>query len=167
MEQALRWAADHWGTIAVILSLFVEFNPTVKWHPWKSLFKWIGKAINGELLKDLAAFKADTRGDIAELKHLVEDQQEAIDANEKDRIRWEVLDFANSCRTKRKHSKDEFEHIVALNTKYEKLLAKTDDKNGVFDAEFSYIMEIYHERLRKNDFLGMTADDDPEEHHDH
>ena len=156
------------GTIAVILSLFVEFNPKVKWNPWKSLFKWIGKAINGELLKDLAAFKADTRGDIAELKHMVEDQQEAIDANEKDRIRWEVLDFANSCRNKRKHSKDEFEHIVALNTKYEKLLEKTGEKNGVFEAEFKYIKELYEERLRKNDFLGMHDEDSPEEdHHDH
>lgn len=163
MEEILRWAADHWGGIAIALSLFIDWNPKIKWNPWRTLLKAVGKAINGELQKDLAAFKADTRGDIAELKHMVEDQQGAIDSNEKDRIRWEVLDFANSCRNKRRHSKDEFEHIVALNAKYEKLLEKTGEKNGVFEAEFNYIKELYEERLRKNDFLGIPGDDDDDE----
>ena len=45
--------------------------------------------------------------------------------DEKDRIRYEVLDFANSCRNGRRHTKDEFQHIIDLNDKYEVLLDKT------------------------------------------
>ena len=76
-----------------------------------------------------------------------------MDANEKDRIRWEILDFANSCRNGRKHSHDEFRHIVELHDKYKLLLEKTGDKNGVFDTEYEWISTLYKERLENNDFL--------------
>ena len=134
-EKVLRWAADHWGSILVILSLFIQWTPSIKWNPWTSHFKWIGNVINGDIRKK------------------IDSMAKAIDDNEKDRIRWEVLAFSNSCRNDTKHSKDEFEHIVALNEKYKTLLAKTKDSNGVFEAEYEYIVELYKERLRKNDFL--------------
>ena len=134
-EKVLRWAADHWGSILVILSLFIQWTPSIKWNPWTSLFKWIGNVIFGDMRKK------------------IDSMAKAIDDNEKDRIRWEVLEFANSCRDDRRHSKDEFEHIVALNEKYKTLLEKTKDSNGVFEAEYEYIAELYKERLRKNDFL--------------
>lgn len=134
-EKVLRWAADHWGSIVVALSLFIQWTPSIKWNPWTSLFKWLGNVINGDILK------------------MCTSMAKTIDDNEKDRIRWEVLDFANSCRNDRRHSKDEFEHIVALNKKYNGLLKKTSDSNGVFEAEYEYIEDLYKERLRKNDFL--------------
>jgi hypothetical protein len=134
-EKVLRWAADHWGSILVVLSLFIQWTPSIKWNPWTSLFKWVGNVINGDIRKTITSMA------------------KAIDDNEKDRIRWEVLDFANSCRNDRRHSKDEFEHIVALNKKYNGLLKKTGDSNGVFEAEYEYIEDLYKERLRKNDFL--------------
>jgi hypothetical protein len=134
-EKVLRWAADHWGSILVALSLFIQWTPSIKWNPWTSLFKWVGNVINGDIRKTITSMA------------------KAIDDNEKDRIRWEVLDFANSCRNDRRHSKDEFEHIVALNKKYNGLLKKTGDSNGVFEAEYEYINDLYKERLRKNDFL--------------
>ena len=78
---------------------------------------------------------------------------ENIATNEKDRIRWEILDFANSCRNGCLHTRDEFQHIVDLNDKYRKLLRRTNDSNGVFDIEYRYIQDLYAERLEKNDFL--------------
>lgn len=66
-----------------------------------------------------------------------------VDENEKDRIRYEVLDFANSCHNNRRHTKDEFEHIIALNDKYDTLLKRTGDKNGVYNAEYEYLMRLY------------------------
>ena len=40
-----------------------------------------------------------------------------------------------------------------LNDKYKLLLKKTNDTNGVFDAEYEYILRLYRERQEKNDFL--------------
>lgn len=73
----------------------------------------------------------------------IDNIQKQIYTNEKDRIRWEVLDFARSCRNGQDHTYDEYKHIIKLNDKYQDLLAKTADKNGVFDNEFTYIKELF------------------------
>ena len=93
----------------------------------------------------------------------VDEIENNVMENEKDRIRWEILDFANSCRNGRKHTKDEFEHIITLNKKYRKLLKATGDENGVFEMEYEYIKKLYAKRLEKNDFLTSYGGHDPEE----
>ena len=141
LQDVLKWAGNNvWGII-LAFSVFIQITP-IKINPWSALFKWIGSMIN-----------ADTRKDIKELKTIVTDQQDAIDENEKDRIRWEILDFANSCRNGRRHTKDEFQHIITLRDKYINLLEKTGEVNGVFEAEYQYILKLYAERQEKNDFL--------------
>lgn len=141
LQEILKWAGHNvWGII-LALSVFIQITP-IKINPWSALFKWIGGLIN-----------ADTRKDIKEVKEIVTEQQETIDENEKDRIRWEVLDFANSCRNGRRHTKDEYQHIITLRDKYVNLINKTGDTNGVFDAEYQYILKLYAERQENNDFL--------------
>ena len=83
----------------------------------------------------------------------MEEMRNDIDSNEKDRIRWEILDFANSCRNGRNHSHDEFKHIAELHDKYTALLAKTGDENGVFTTEYQWITTVYQEKLKDNSFL--------------
>ena len=141
MEDAIQWVWNHIWTLVVFLSLFIEITP-IKWSPISSLFKWVGKKITTETSKRLDSIQKD-----------LDEQRSMIETNEKDRIRWEVLDFANSCRNGRRHTKDEFQHIITLNDKYKDLLKKTNDKNGVFDSEYDYIKDLYAERQQKNDFL--------------
>ena len=100
-----------------------------------------------------AVVKEEVSRGNAETNKRINDLEKSIDANEKDRIRYEVLGFANSCRKKERHTKDEFDHIITLKDKYDRLLIKTDDKNGVFDAEYTFILEIYAECQRENSFL--------------
>ena len=107
-----------------------------------NIFKKIGEAA-----------AAGMKDEIGKLHDAIELQGRAIDENEKDRIRWEILSFANSCHTGSNHSKDEFDHIMALNDKYKKLLKKTDDTNGVFDIEYKYISELYEQKRNDNSFL--------------
>lgn len=127
--------------IAAGLSIFIQIVP-IKIKPISLLLKWIGKELNKE---------SDAK--IDKLTTAVKELEENQDNNEKDRIRWEILDFANSCRNNIRHTKDEFQHIISLNDKYKVLLKKTNDTNGVFDAEYEYIKKIYTERQEKNDFL--------------
>lgn len=134
MQQILQWLANHPLTSIIAFTGIIQIIP-IKINPWSALLKWIGKLVTGN-----ACGKID-------------DLIKQVDENEKDRIRWEVLDFANSCRNDRKHTRDEFQHIVALHDKYKKLLKKTNDTNGVFDLEYKYIQDLYAERLEKNDFL--------------
>lgn len=141
MQQVVEWIGKNLWTIIIIVSIFIQITP-IKVNPWSALFKWIGKTITGN-----ACSKIDG------LIDKVEKIEKDVKTNEKDRIRWEILDFANSCRNDRKHTRDEFQHIVALNDKYKRLLKETGDSNGVFEVEYNYIQDLYAERLEKNDFL--------------
>ena len=134
MQQFLEWIIHHPLTGIIVFTGLIQIVP-IKINPWSALFKWVSNLITGNVC-----------GKIDELT-------KQIDENEKDRIRWEVLDFANSCRNGRRHTRDEFQHIVTLHDKYKRLLEKTGDKNGVFDVEYKYIQTLYAERLEKNDFL--------------
>ena len=133
-QEVLNWIWSNIWQIIVILSLFIEITP-IKWNPLSSAFKWLGRKLTARIEDDLTAIHKE------------------IEENEKDRIRWEILDFANSCRNGRKHTKDEYQHILTLNDKYIQLLSRTHDKNGVFEAEYEYIKKLYAERQMKNDFL--------------
>ncbi len=131
MESVLDWVLAHWGVCTFVLAAFVQITPGIKFSP----LTWIGNLFLGSIRKDISRL------------------QNQIDENEKDRIRWEVLDFANSCRNGRRHTKDEYQHIITLHDKYKRLLQKTNDTNGVFDEDYAYIKRLYAERQERNDFL--------------
>lgn len=155
IEQALRkileWAGNNITLVVIFFTFVIQITP-IKWNPWTSLVNWLGEKL--------------TKGPCSKLDGLitkVDGIENNVMENEKDRIRWEILDFANSCRNGRKHTKDEFEHIVTLNKKYRKLLKATKDENGVFELEYEYIKNLYAKRLEKNDFLTSYGGHDPEE----
>lgn len=103
--------------------------------------------------KAMQSITLDIKEQLHSLQSALDAQNRKIDENEKDRIRWEILDFANSCRNGRNHTKDEFSHIMALNDKYKLLLEATKDANGVFEIEYDYISNLYKEKLNNGTFL--------------
>lgn len=135
MAEIFKWILDHWSFCAFLLAIFIQITPALRLNPLTALFHWIGNIIT-----------AETRRDIAELKAIANRQQAAIDENEKDRIRWEVLSFSNACRSHVMHTRDEFVHIIALHDKYLELLQRTGDTNGVFDAEYALIERMYRDQ---------------------
>lgn len=141
LKPALDWLLDHWATLAAVLFTLVEITP-IKLNPIGSLLKWIGHAINGEVIQRMSG-----------VEKRLDEQRRSIDENEMDRIRWEIFDFANECRNHTRHTKDEFQHIISLNSKYHALLDKYGEENGVFDAEYKFIVELYHKCQVENDFL--------------
>ena len=71
-------------------------------------------------------------------------------------IRAHVLDFANSCMNKRKHTKLEFENIIEENTQYEELCKKYVVKNNVYKEDYEFIMKIYHKCQDEGSFLNES-----------
>lgn len=148
IETVLNYLVHNIAQILFIGSLIIQIAP-IKINPWSALFKWLGKTITADSNKRIDSLIKKIEKTEASIAGL----QKNMDENEKDRIRWEVLDFANSCRNGKKHTKDEYQHIITLNTKYKDLLKRTKDKNGVFEEEYKYIQKLYAERQEKNDFL--------------
>lgn len=147
--EVLDWLLDHWGLCVFVIAMFVQFTPAIKLNP----LEWLGNLINGKVLKKVD--ELERKVDENERKRVRDNEalEETMDTNEKDRIRFEMLSFADSCSNHVKHSREQFEHIFALNDKYQKLLEKTGDVNGVFEANFKFIQEIYAECQRENKFV--------------
>lgn len=127
--------------LLVAISAFVEITP-IKINPVSAVLKWLGNKFNGDVLDKLK-----------EQDQAMVDIRDTVDDNEIDRIRWEILDFANSCRQGKKHTLDEFVHIIELNEKYHNILARRKLTNGRIDLEYNYIVSIYEECQKKNSFL--------------
>ena len=134
LEPILQFLGSNWGWILAIFLVFFEITP-IKLHPITSLLGWIGKKLNGSLKADIADLRKD------------------VDEQRMSSIRTLVLDFSNSCLNKRKHTKEEFDHILEENKIYERLVAKYHVDNDVYAEAIAYIKRIYRRRLDKGDFL--------------
>lgn len=130
------------------LGTFVEVSK-IKINPWSSLFKWIGKKMNEEVMEEIKDLKKSDE-EIRKKQDEIEKQQ-AIDTA--DTIKAEVFSFYNECKRGLKHSEAEFNHIAQQNKKYLAIIEVTKEPNGVYEAEYEYIMEIFKEAMAKNDFL--------------
>lgn len=134
--------------LVLIFTTFIEISP-IKWDPLTSILSWLGNRINKTVLKDVEGLTKT----VQEQAQKVDDLDKKIDMNEIDHIRWEILNFSNSCRHDQLHTKDEFEHIINLHEKYIEILDSRHMTNGLITLEYEYIVEIYKKRLEKNDFL--------------
>ena len=131
-----QFLGNNWGWVLAAFSVLFEITP-IKIHPITSLLRWIGKKLTGDIRQDIA------------------DLREDVDMQRLSSIRSLVLDFSNSCLNGRKHTKEEFDHILEENKNYGKLVDKYQDKieNDVYKEAIAYIKRIYRKRLDKRDFL--------------
>lgn len=117
-----------------------------------------------DLKSDLDAFEKRTNSNIDEMKkgtsNNCEMMKTRMDAMEKSndmqtvrQIRAHVLDFANSCMNKRKHTKLEFENIIDENNQYKALVEKYKIENDVYKEDYKFIMKIYHRCREEGTFL--------------
>ena len=87
------------------------------------------------------------------LKEMEDAQQESNDMQTIGTIRAHILDFANTCFNKRRHTKREFENIIEENAKYEALVEKYGVKNNVYKEDYEYILKCYHKCQEEGSFL--------------
>ena len=121
-----------------------------------------------ELRTDLDGFEKKTSKDIGEIKsgttmncemlknrldEMEAAQQRSNDMQTVQTIRAHILDFANSCFNKRKHTKREFENIIDENSMYEELVKKYNIKNNVYKEDYEFILKVYHKCQEEGSFL--------------
>ena len=130
------------GISALIGMTLLQISP-INVNPWSWIAKAIGRAINGELLKEvqLTGTKLD--------EHIrIDDKREA------DRHRERILKFNNSLLLGKKHTQEEFVDVLAAIDSYENYCsAHPEYKNSRAVHAIANIERVYDERLKKNDFL--------------
>lgn len=134
MADFIDWCLHNpWFTLFGGMTI-IQFMP-IKINPWSAIGKFIKKCIVGDLEKKVDALTADV-------------EQERIDTK-----RWNILDFANSCRNGRAHTKEEWNHCLSQLKEYDDYCELNHISNGVITEDGKYLRELYQERNLKNDFL--------------
>ena len=136
------------GALIILLSL-VEISP-IKINPWSRLAKWIGKAINADVIKELETVKATQ----TETRERLEDHISANDKREADNCRARILRFNNELIREIPHTKEEFIDVLKDIDDYKRYCREHKDyENGRAVHAIANINRVYDERLAKHDFL--------------
>lgn len=120
--------------ILIGTTTLIEVAP-IKVNPWKWFFTTLGNLLTGELKQEVQALK----------KEVLETKVQ--------NWRWNVLDFANSCRNGRRHSHDEWRHTMSQLAEYEDYIESHNISNGIFEEDAKYLRDLYQDISKRNDFL--------------
>lgn len=144
-EEIAGWAG---AGIVALLSL-VQISP-IKINPWTALARWIGRAINGEVMKKLDEVKAAQKANTDRLnEHIRMDDERNADEH-----RAKILRFNNELIRDIPHTKEEFTDILADIDVYERYCKQHPEyKNNRAGHAIDNIGRVYDERLAKHDFL--------------
>ena len=138
-----------WGVIAFLMSIGIEIIPKIKWKPWSILLMWIGSKINARTISKVDALDQKVESLAKELsKHIVDSEVKSLQENRRD-----ILDFCNSCMNKRRHTKEEFDFVLAQCDAYEQYIESNGIKNGVISAAIREIRRLNDKCIQENSFL--------------
>lgn len=126
----------------------IEIVP-IKINPWKSLLKWAGDVINAEDRKDIK----EIRKDLSLVTKTVEDMKKESEQDKAKEKRWHILDFVNSCRHGRTHTREEWNHTLSELAEYEQYTKEKKIPNGVIEEGAKYLRNLYQENNENNNFL--------------
>ena len=141
--------ADVWEVVQKVIvwlagiGIVIDLTPGIKVQPVRWLIKQLGNLMNHDLKEQLDQLQKDFTD------HKV------------DSWRMEILEFQSSCINHRRHTKEEFDHIIDILAKYDKYIKDRKLTNGQVDAAHEYILEIYKECMRTNDFALTKPEEEP------
>lgn len=158
VSQVIQWAWDHIWQILVFLGFFIELVP-IKINPisfiTNILFKPIReemKAMKTELNNNINSVKTELENKIDKIQKALETEQkttaeliQSTELAEISRLRWEIIEFANSIDNAQLHVRDEYRHIFDSNRRYHNLIKKYNLENGIVDEEMDKIKNHYDE----------------------
>lgn len=154
-QSVFDWITGHWAFCAFFIGMIFEL-PKFKFKPFSRILHWIGKIVNADVYKrldkidkDMAAIKTDVEA----VKKDNEEQLVLINKNDADVSRTTILNFANSLKNGVQHSKEEYDHVIALHDRYQEYVIKYHVTNGVLEKSYDHILKKYGECMEHNSFL--------------
>lgn len=100
-----------------------------------SMLAMLGRRINKSAMDEIATIKKDF------MEHKIDDWRNRI------------LDFDNSQRNRRKHTKEEFVQVIRICDKYEAYIEEHNIENGECVSAMNYIKKEYDRCKEEHDFL--------------
>ena len=128
--------------IGIIVLSLIQIAP-LKLDPWSHFFKWVGKIINGDVMKEIDGLKKD----VNEMK---KHEAELEANNERNRI----LRFDDELRRKIDHSEEFFDQILDDVSSYRRYcLQNKDYPNSKAESAMKNIEDTYRRCKQENKFI--------------
>ena len=141
--------------VLVALLSLVEVSP-IKINPWSGLAKWLGRAINGEVLSTMQTIQTAQKAQADALAAHIK----ADDERNADTLRMRVLHFNNELLRGDRHTREDFIEILAVIDAYEQYCKNHPNyRNNRASHAIANIGRVYDERLKLRDFLGENKED--------
>ena len=141
--------------VLVALLSLVEVSP-IKINPWSGLAKWLGRAINGEVLESVEEAKKAQK----ETRSALDEHIRADDERNADTLRMRILHFNNDLLRGDRHTREDFIEILAVIDAYEQYCKNHPNyRNNRASHAIANIGRVYDERLKLRDFLGENKED--------
>jgi hypothetical protein len=126
----------------IALATIVQIAP-VQINPWSWLAKTVGRAINGELIKEVG----DIKDGMAKMGEDLE-KQRALDS------RWRIIRFNDELLQAKRHSKECFDQVLEDITAYTKYCEEHRDfKNEKAKMAIENVERCYRKCMEDRDFL--------------
>lgn len=137
------------GVSFFVLLTIIQIAP-VKVNPWGAIAKTFGRAVNADVLKELAEMKATQKETREKLEaHIDMDDERMADVH-----RTRILHFNNELLREIDHTKEEFIEALADIDEYEQYCKDHPNyKNNRAVHAVANIKRVYDDRLEKHDFL--------------
>ena len=130
------------GGGVIALATIIQIAP-VKINPWSWVARAIGRAVNGELIKEVGDIKTG-------MAKMGEDLalQRALDS------RWRIIRFNDELLQARRHSKECFDQVLEDITAYTKYCEEHRDfKNEKAKMAIENVERCYRKCMEDRDFL--------------
>lgn len=137
------------GGLLLLLMTLIQITP-IKINPWSWLGRCIGRALNGEVLKEIKDIKSEINETKSDLNIL---RQEC---NERDATlsRTHILRFGDEILHGVPHSKEHYEQILIDVDSYEEYCNNHPEyRNNVAVATIKHIKNMYQKHLEEDSFL--------------
>ncbi len=141
------------GCLILALMTLVQIAP-IKVNPWTALGNAIGRAVNADVMRELAEVKKKLDG------HITMDDRRVADGH-----RTRILHFNNELLREIKHTKEEYLEALSEIDAYEQYCEEHPEyPNNRAVLAIENIRDNYKERLQKHDFLqeGCAEPQEPE-----
>lgn len=113
---------------------------------------------DSELVKEIRETRKELKEENEATRKAITELSERVDKNEAIASRIRLLKFADELFMDANHSKDSFDQCLSDITNYRAYCAANPNfKNDQTEETCDYILEIYHERMKKKDFARYGA----------
>lgn len=152
----LKSHTSFWVILLIIFSLLVEITP-IKFNPLSWLAKKIGKAFNGDVMKEIGSLKTEignVKSEVKEIKKDVADIREEAKEREATNRRTRILEFGDDVLHEVDYSKEHWDQILLDITAYENYCDEHPRyMNNVAKATIKHIKHMYDKHLDEDSFL--------------